>query len=244
MTDDAPPGLPGDDEARRFADLLPDYLSGALPPADAAWVVAHVARHPASAQEVRWLRQMRAELRDEAAREPLQAGLEQLRARMRQAPSGAAAAQTAVRPAGPGRVPGAAAGPAPAVAPPARPSRTRPRWALWFAQPAGALATLVIVAQAGWIAWRDTHPPADLAWRGAGVEALQEAPPPATVRIALRLRAGAQAETLPALLAGHPGHRLVLEAPDRWVLEVPAADAVAALQAARAHPAVLQAEAP
>lgn len=232
MTDPRPGSL-GDKEARRFADLLPDYLSGVLPPADAAWVVAHVARHPASAQEVRWLRQMRADLREEAAQEPLQAGLEQLRARMRQAPPGVAAMEGMARPA------------------PAAPPRAAPRRPRWFAQPAGALATLVIVAQAGWIAWRETSPPAELAWRGAGVEALREAPPPAAVppvavaSIALRLRPGAKADTLATLLAGHPGRRLVLQSSGQWVLEVPAAgDAAAALQAARAHPAVLQAGAP
>lgn len=199
---------------QRFVEHIPAHLNSELPAADAAWMQAQAAAHPEWLQDVQWADQLRHTLRAEAAAEPLADGWAQLQARLHTAP------------ATPHRAPPA----------PAAPSAWQRWWrdaTGWLAQPAGALATVLIVGQASWIAWQATAPaPADLAWRGTTAEALAEAP----ARIAFTLAANAPPTVLQAVLADQPQWHLSLTGPGAWVLEVPAADAAAALARLQAHP--------
>ena len=110
----------------------------------------------------------------------------------------------------------------------------------WLAQPAGALATVLIVGQAGWIAWQARTPePADLSWRGTDAALLAEAP----ARLAFTVADTAAVPVLQAVLSGQPQWRLSASGAGTWLLEVPAADAALALGRLQAHPGAIAAAA-
>jgi hypothetical protein len=124
---------------------------------------------------------------------------------------------------------------------PARPP-THWRTALrgWFTHWPTALASLVIVLQAGLLAWQTQPPHDDVAWRSTGLEALGSS---AMLRVRFAPQAPLQAVT--TLL-----HSLQAEAvagPDAdglWTLAVPTAQRDAALAQLRASPLVQAATAP
>ena len=112
----------------------------------------------------------------------------------------------------------------------------------WFTQWPTALASLVIVLQAGLLAWQAPPPHDDVAWRGTGVEALGSAP---TALLAVHFAPQAPLQAVTTLL-----HSLRAEAvagPDEdglWTLAVPTAQRDAALAQLRASPLVQAATAP
>jgi hypothetical protein len=112
----------------------------------------------------------------------------------------------------------------------------------WFTQWPTALASLVIVLQAGLLAWQAPPPHDDVAWRGTGVEALGSAP---TALLAVHFAPQAPLQAVTTLL-----HSLRAEAvagPDAdglWTLAVPTAQRDTALAQLRASPLVQAATAP
>jgi hypothetical protein len=129
-----------------------------------------------------------------------------------------------------------------AHAPAATPTSWRDGLRRWFSRWPTALASLVIVLQAGLLAWQAYIPRADsVAWRGPGVDALE----PATARLMVHFAPLARLQEVNALL-----HSLQAEAiagPDatgQWTLAVPTAQGDAALARLRASPLVQSATAP
>jgi hypothetical protein len=124
------------------------------------------------------------------------------------------------------------------------PLRTQPDWRAalrgWFTQWPTALASLVIVLQAGLLAWQAQPPVEGVAWRGTEVNVLGNT---AVLRVRFAPQAPLQAVT--TLL--HQLQADVLAGPDAdslWTLTVPAGQHDAALAQLRASPLVQAATAP
>jgi hypothetical protein len=112
----------------------------------------------------------------------------------------------------------------------------------WFTRWPTALASLVIVLQAGLLAWQNHAPQeAAVAWRGAEIDALRAG----TTAVVVQFAPQASLQEVSALL-----HSLQAEAvagPDargQWTLALPATQAEAALASLRASPLVHSATAP
>lgn len=219
------PTLSPEDE-RRFQDALPAFLAGQLTGPEQAWMQQQRQQHPALDAEARTLEQLRSALRDEAAREDTGPAWQRLQQQLHPAAS------------------------APARGPDKGPARAS-RWAdlraflraTLGARPALALASLVIVVQAGAIGWllqSQRGAEDEPAWRSLGPASLQEAP---RAQLLLQLAPGAPVQALAPLLAPQAGgpRAFSLGADGRWRLSLPADEADAALAAAQGLPAVQQA---
>lgn len=213
------------EDERRFQDALPAFLAGQLAGPEQAWMQQARQQHPALDAEARTLEQLRSALRDEAAREDTGPAWQRLQ-------------QQQLHPAAPPR---AARDEAPARASVWAALRTFLHAALG-ARPALALASLVIVVQAGAIGWLLQTPRAAEdapVWRGVSPATLQEAP---RAQLLLQLAPEASAQALAPLLAPQAGgpRQLSLGADGRWRLSLPADEAAAALAVAQRLPAVQQ----
>ena len=213
------------EDERRFQDALPAFLAGQLTGPQQAWMQQARQQHPALDAEARTLEQLRSALRDEAAHEDTGPAWQRLQQQLHPAAS------------------------APTRGPDKRPARA-PVWAALQsflratlgARPALALASLVIVVQAGAIGWLLQTPRAAEdapAWRGVSPATLQEAP---RAQLLLQLAPEASAQALAPLLAPQAGgpRQLSLGADGRWRLSLPADEAAAALALAQRLPAVQQ----
>lgn len=212
------------EDERRFQDALPAFLAGQLAGPEQAWMQQARQQHPALDAEARTLEQLRSALRDEAAREDTGPAWQRL--------------QQQLHPAAPPR---AARNEAPTREPVWAALRSFLHAALG-ARPALALASLVIVVQAGAIGWLLQTPRATEdapAWRGVSPATLQEAP---RAQLLLQLAPEASAQALAPLLAPQAGgpRQLSLGADGRWRLSLPADEAAAALAVAQRLPAVRQ----
>lgn len=213
------------EDERRFRDALPAFLAGQLDAPAQAWMQQQRGQHPALDEEARTLEQLRIALRDEVAREDTGPAWQRLQRQLHAEP---AVPQTAARPA-------------------AREARWWRGLGARFGQsglrPALALASLVIVVQAGAIGWllhAQGGPENEAAWRGLGPAVLQEAP---RAQLLLQLAPDASLQALAPLLdAQAGGPRLLSQTTDgRWLLSLPAEEVPAALALARGLPAVRQA---
>ena len=218
------PTLSPEDE-RRFQDALPAFLAGQLTGPEQAWMQQQRQQHPALDAEARTLEQLRSALRDEAAREDTGPAWQRLQQQLHPAAS------------------------APARGPDKGPARAS-TWAALRAflratlgaRPALALASLVIVVQAGAIGWllQSQRGAEDApAWRGVSPATLQEAP---RAQLLLQLAPEASAQALAPLLTPQAGgpRQLSLGADGWWRLSLPADEAAAALALAQRLPAVQQ----
>lgn len=213
------------EDERRFQDALPAFLAGQLAGPEQAWMQQARQQHPALDAEARTLEQLRSALRDEAAREDTGPAWQRLQQQLHPAAS----------------------------APTRGPDKGPARASMWAAlraflhatlgaRPALALASLVIVVQAGAIGWLLQTPRAAEdapAWRGVSPATLQEAP---RAQLLLQLAPEASAQALAPLLAPQAGgpRQLSLGTDGRWRLSLPADEAAAALAVAQRLPAVRQ----
>jgi len=70
------------DDKRRFDELVPFYVNGALRPEERAWVEAYLAREPGARAELAWHEALGQALEDRYARVPADVGLAALDARL------------------------------------------------------------------------------------------------------------------------------------------------------------------
>lgn len=213
------------EDERRFLDALPAFLAGQLTGPQQAWMQQARQQHPALDAEARTLEQLRSALRDEAAHEDTGPAWQRLQQQLHPAAS----------------APTRGADKVPARASVWAALRAFLHAALG-ARPALALASLVIVVQAGAIGWLLQTPRAAEdapAWRGVSPASLQEAP---RAQLLLQLAPEASAQALAPLLAPQAGgpRQLSLGADGRWRLSLPADETAAALALAQRLPAVQQ----
>jgi hypothetical protein len=109
----------------------------------------------------------------------------------------------------------------------------------WFTRWPSALASLVIVLQAGLLAWQfhptDMPQNPDLTWRSTGLDALGPAP----MQLQVRFAPQATVQAITALLGDVQSQAIAgPDASGQWTLAVPAAQAAAALARLRASPLV------
>ena len=112
----------------------------------------------------------------------------------------------------------------------------------WFTRWPTVLASLVIVLQAGLLAWHAVPPAPDVAWRGTGVDALGSAP---SALVVVHFAPQAPLQAVTALLQSLRAEAIA--GPDEdglWTLAVPTAQRDAALVQLRASPLVQAATAP
>ena len=218
------PTLSPEDE-RRFQDALPAFLAGQLAAPEQAWMQRQRQQHPALDAEARTLEQLRSALHDAAAREDTGPAWQRLQQQLH-----------------------------PAAQPLAARDEVPARTSLWTtlraclqaslgARPALALATLVIVAQAGAIGWllhAQRAAEEEPVWRSLRPATLQEAP---RAQLLLQLAPDARVLSLAPLLVPQAGgpRQLSLGIDGRWVLSLPADEAAATLAAARSLSAVQRA---
>ncbi|WP_295955725.1 hypothetical protein [Rhodoferax sp.] len=112
----------------------------------------------------------------------------------------------------------------------------------WFTRWPTALASLVIVLQAGLLAWQMQPPQQDVIWRGTGVDALGSAP---NALLVVHFAPQAPLQAVTTLL--HSLRAEAIAGPDEdglWTLAVPTTQRDAALAQLRASPLVQAATAP
>lgn len=213
------------EDERRFRDALPAFLAGQLAAPEEAWMQQARQQHPALDAEARTLEQLRSALRDAAAREDTDPAWQRLQQQLHPATKPAAARDEA----------------------PVRASVWAALRAVLNAsrgaRPALALASLVIVVQAGTIGWllhAQRAAQDEPVWRSLRPATLQEAP---RAQLLLQLAPGAPVQSLAPLLAPQAGgpRQLSLDGEGRWVLSLPADEAAATLAAAHGLSAVQQA---
>lgn len=123
-----------------------------------------------------------------------------------------------------------------------RPASRRDALLGWFTHWPTALASLVIVLQAGLLAWQAQPGQDGVAWRSTGVDALGSA---ATARLTMHFSPQAPVQAVGTLL--HSLQAEIVAGPDaggQWTLAVPVAQRDAVLARLRASPLVQDATAP
>lgn len=218
-------------DQQRFEEDLPAWLAGRLDASRAQWMHTMQQRHAALAEQVRWLAEARAVLREEAGTENTERAWSLLMQKM-QADEGRTAAKAAPR---------------------------WLHWMfghpLW-ANAAAALAVLLVVGQAAWIVSSPGGTPAkpagpEAGWRSTDLEDLQPSAEASATRIQIRLQDGSRSADMallsqlaqsaqPVAAAGLQGVAWHAQPDGTWILQIRPAvpDAAALLHRIQAQPAV------
>lgn len=195
----------------RFEQELPQWLSGHLPHEQAQWMEQMQQRHESLAQQLQWLDDARAVLRDEVVQEDTQDAWALLSHKLMQE-------QTPTN--------------EHTKSQPNKSSESSgPRWLKWlqihpgWANVAAAAAVVLIVGQAGWIATRPDPDTSTAGWRSLDIDDLNGAATSST-QLQVQLKSGvsveemAKVQSIIADLAINSDISWHMQSTNLWVLRV------------------------